>query len=228
MPYSITWYDSSGVLSQNSNLSLSLPGPYHHTIFVEITDNSICVPMLDSVKIWYYDSCSIAIQSSHPGQVPASVPVTYTLQHSCPTTALNNRWLINGSLYTQNTNQLVYTWNTIGQQQVNAMVVHPCGYLTTGIGVDVVTGIGEANLQSHLQLIPFENRTWKITGEQLPANLTLRILDMRGQLAGQHHLAPEGGHLNHTLNLHHLSKGLYLIDITSDNGFRFTEKIVCW
>jgi photosystem II stability/assembly factor-like uncharacterized protein len=226
-PYSTIWYDTFGVLSQNASLVVQAL-PWHQTIFLEIADNSMCNAMLDSVKVYCFDSCNVVIQSSYPGQVPAGVPVTYTLQHSCPTSTTNNRWLINQQVYIQNTNQLVYTWTTTGPQQVNAIVDHPCGYLTTGIAVDVITGIGGAEAQGQLQLTPIENRIWMISGERLTSSLTLRVMDMGGRVVGQQILRPEGEHLNHTLDLHHLSVGVYLIDVVSENGFRLRERIVCW
>ena len=225
-PYSVIWYDTSGILSQNSTLHTQPILPWHRKFFVEMIDKALCTPILDSVMLYFFDSCNLAIQSSHIGQVPIGLPVTYTLKHSCPTNN-NIRWLINQQLYAQNTNQIVYTWNTAGQQQVNAFVNHPCGFISTGIAVDVVTGIEGVNPLDQLQLNQMDVKTWKILGENLAGKLTLRVMDMAGRQITSEMLMPEGGSLHFTLSLNHLGGGLYLIEIVSEQGFRYREKIVC-
>jgi photosystem II stability/assembly factor-like uncharacterized protein len=227
IPYAVTWYDSSGILSQNSILPSQPVLPWHQTIFVEVSDNAMCIPIFDSVKIYFFDSCKVTILSSQPGQVPAGMPVTYTLQHSCPTINSNIRWLINQQLYVQNTNQIVYTWPSAGPQQVNAVVDHPCGFISTGIAVDVVTGLEEVNPPTQMQVMQLERRTWLISGENLAGKLTFRVMDMKGRLITGDLLFPEGGKLQHTLDLQNLAGGVYLIDIVSEHGCRFREKIVC-
>ena len=227
-PYSVIWYDTSGILSQQHNLPDQPLLPWHRTIYIEIIDNALCTPILDSVKIYFFDSCSIAIQSSHLGPVPVGVPVTYTLHHDCPTATTNNQWLINQQGYAWNTNQMIYTWTSSGLQQVNAIVVHPCGNLITGIAVDVITGIEEKTTEANMMIKALEYQKWQIIGERLSGSLTLRVMNMKGQLVGRHHLATDGGNLNYTLDLNHLAGGIYLLDILSENGFRFSEKIVCY
>ena len=226
-PYSVTWYDTFGILSQHNSL-INLPiVPYHRTIYVEITDNSICQPLLDSVHLWYFDSCKVEIQSSHPGPVPVGVPVTYSLVHDCATAGMNNRWSINGQFLYFNTDQITHTWSQTGVNNLAIEVMHTCGHLQNELIEDVITSMEKLESNGTLQVSQTDNASWLLTGEGLPpGNLSLQVFDMGGRLIHQLQLHTDNGALQYTLSLPHKAQGIYLLHVVSDNEFSFREKIV--
>jgi len=228
-PYSVVWYDTSGILSQQGTLTNLPIVPYHRTIYVEITDNSICQPLHDTVHIWYFDSCKVVIQSSHPGPVPAGVPVTYSLVHECATTGLNNYWWINETFTHSNTEHITHTWSQTGLNTISVRVMHPCGNLNSHDTTDVITSVEALSSSGTLQVNQTGSRSWLLTGDGLPpGNLTLQVLDMGGRMIKTLHLTTDDGRLNHQLNLPHQSPGIYLLDVTTETGHRLREKILCW
>ncbi len=226
-PHSVIWHDTSGILSQQNTLPDQPIVPYHRTIYVEITDNSICQPLLDSVQLWYLDSCKVEIQSSLPGPVPAGVPVTYSLVHECPTDGLNNYWWINEQFTHSNTEQITHTWSQTGLNTVSVRVLHPCGNLNSHDTTDVITSVEALASIGNLQVSQTDNASWLLAGEGLPpGNLSLQVYDMGGRLIHQHQLHTDNGVLQHTLTLPHQAQGIYLLHVVSDNEFSFREKIV--
>ncbi len=189
----------------------------------------MCHPVLDSVQLWYLDSCKVEIQTSHPGPVPAGVPVTYSLVHECPTAGLNNRWLINGQPTFQNTEQITHTWSQTGANTILVQVMHSCGQLNSVLTIDVITSVETLTSSGTLQVNQTGNRSWLLTGDGLPpGNLTLQVLDLGGRMVKTLHLTTDNGRLNHPLNLPTQSPGIYLLDVTSETGHRLREKILCW
>ncbi len=226
-PYSVTWYDTTGILSQQTTLPTQPILPWHRTIFVEITDNAMCNPFIDSVKLYYFDSCKVTIHSSHTGQVPAGVPVTYSLVHDCPTTGTPNQWRINGQLLYSNTEQITHTWSNSGNNTVEVMMLHLCGQTGDLLNVPVITSVTEQESATKIHISQSEQRKWVITGEHLKGNLALRVMDLGGRMVSKHDLKTDCGMLNYTLDLHHLPAGMYLLDLSSENGYGLREKILC-
>lgn len=228
-PYSTIWYDNTGILSQ-SNILPSLPLlPYHRVVYMEAIDNTMCFPVLDSVKLYYFDSCRVTIHSSHPSPVPVGTQVTYMVTHDCPFSKSNFYWYVYPVMYPylSNTNQMAFTWNIPGKQQVKLVVDHDCGLKTYIIWFDVVTGVEIINPLNNLQLQQLDRRAWQIHGENLHGKLMLRVMDMEGRVITSDWLLAEGGTLHHTIDLQYLAGGIYLLEIVSENGSKYREKIVC-
>jgi photosystem II stability/assembly factor-like uncharacterized protein len=226
-PYTVTWYNTFGVLSQQYNFSNQPPLPYHSTVYFEIIDKAMCNPIIDSVQLWYFDSCKVEIQSSHPGPVQVGVPVTYSLVHECPTAGLNNRWLINGVLTQQNTQQITHTWSQTGVNTISVQVMHLCGQLNIWATTDVITSVEALASNVTMKVSQTGNASWLLAGEGLPSgNLSLQVFDIGGRLIHQHQLHTESGVLHHTLNLPNHAPGIYLLHVVSENGFSFREKVL--
>lgn len=222
LPYSFEWFDTAGVPIQSPIFSFA---PYHRKIFVEVKDNSMCHPIVDSVMIYYFDSCNVNIISSHPGTVPLGVPVTYTLDYDC-TGLTNNRWYINGLLSASNTDQIVHTWSNTGMQQVGVFVDHSCGMLHADHIVDVISSVAGFEKIPALDVWQREGKSWIITGEYLPSDITIRVIDMTGRIMKTLPLHTEGGMLHHILDIPQLSSGVYILDIRAGNSFIHREKVM--
>lgn len=208
---SYVWRDSVGnQVGVNGTIQINQPGRYTVAITNPITG---CITSDEIRIIDFVDGPSL----------PQVIRVGDSLKITNPVQGLKYQWRINGQ--TNLADSLVYLLIPGSSTTINLVVQNEFGCTRTT--ANLLTGISPAILDHSIaRLFPNPSSgqvTIDYSGEE--GNLTISIFDLNGRELETHFLSTGYEPTRKTMELSHLSKGLYLIKIQANRKVR-VEKLL--